>query len=188
MPLILDASQSAGVAEIDVKRYPCLAAVCMPGHKALYGPMGTGILLALDDRIAAKPLLTGGTGSLSRQPEMPDFLPDRLEAGTHNVPGVAGLLEGLRFLRRRGIHSLFCHEAALVRQAAEGLAQLPRVQVYSAGEKAARAACSPSGWPAGTQAGWRRNWASGGSRFARDSTVLRWPMPRGEPRQPAPCG
>ena len=135
VPLILDASQSAGVAEIDVKRYPCLAAVCMPGHKALYGPMGTGILLALDDRIAAKPLLTGGTGSLSRQPEMPDFLPDRLEAGTHNVPGVAGLLEGLRFLRRRGIHSLFCHEAALVRQAAEGLAQLPRVQVYSAGEK-----------------------------------------------------
>ena len=65
VPLILDASQSAGVAEIDVKRYPCLAAVCMPGHKALYGPMGTGILLALDARIAAKPLLTGGTGSLS---------------------------------------------------------------------------------------------------------------------------
>ena len=60
VPLILDASQSAGVAEIDVKRYPCLAAVCMPGHKALYGPMGTGILLALDARIAAKPLLTGG--------------------------------------------------------------------------------------------------------------------------------
>ena len=80
-------------------------------------------------------LLQGGTGSNSLDQSMPDFLPDRLEAGTHNVPGVAGLLEGLRFLRRRGIHSLFCHEAALVRQAAEGLAQLPRVQVYSAGEK-----------------------------------------------------
>ena len=86
VPLILDASQSAGVAEIDVKRYPCLAAVCMPGHKALYGPMGTGILLALDDRIAAKPLLTGGTGSLSEELRQPDFLPDALESGTPNVP------------------------------------------------------------------------------------------------------
>ena len=102
MPLILDASQSAGVAEIDVKRYPCLAAVCMPGHKALYGPMGTGILLALDDRIAAKPLLTGGTGSLSRQPEMPDFLPDRLEAGTLNLPGIFGLGAALDYLNREG--------------------------------------------------------------------------------------
>ena len=108
------------------------AFVAMPGHKGLYGPQGTGLLLC---QAGGEPLIAGGTGSLSRQPEMPDFLPDRLEAGTHNVPGVAGLLEGLRFLRRRGIHSLFCHEAALVRQAAEGLAQLPRVQVYSAGEK-----------------------------------------------------
>lgn len=86
VPLILDASQSAGVAEIDVKRYPCLAAVCMPGHKALYGPMGTGILLALDDRIAAKPLLTGGTGSLSEEMRQPDFLPDALESGTRTFP------------------------------------------------------------------------------------------------------
>ena len=108
------------------------AFVAMPGHKGLYGPQGTGLLLC---QAGGEPLIAGGTGSLSRQPEMPDFLPDRLEAGTHNVPGVAGLLEGLRFLRRRGIHSLFCHEAALVRQAAEGLAQLPRVQVYSAGGK-----------------------------------------------------
>lgn len=96
VPLILDASQSAGVAEIDVKRYPCLAAVCMPGHKALYGPMGTGILLALDDRIAAKPLLTGGTGSLSEEMRQPDFLPDALESGTPNVPGIAGLCGGHR--------------------------------------------------------------------------------------------
>ena len=164
VPLIVDASQSAGVLPVRMEDWGA-AFVAMPGHKGLYGPQGTGLLLC---QAGGEPLIAGGTGSLSRQPEMPDFLPDRLEAGTHNVPGVAGLLEGLRFLRRRGIHSLFCHEAALVRQAAEGvaglleglrflrrrgihslfcheaalvrqaaegLAQLPRVQVYSAGEK-----------------------------------------------------
>lgn len=131
VPLIVDASQSAGVLPVSMEDWGA-AFVAMPGHKGLYGPQGTGLLLC---QAGGEPLIAGGTGSLSRQPEMPDFLPDRLEAGTHNVPGVAGLLEGLRFLRRRGIHSLFCHEAALVRQAAEGLAQLPRVQVYSAGGK-----------------------------------------------------
>ena len=69
VPLILDASQSAGVLELDVSRCPCLAAVCMPGHKALYGPMGTGLLLALDDRLASRPLMAGGTGSLSERSE-----------------------------------------------------------------------------------------------------------------------
>ena len=133
VPLIVDASQSAGILSLDL---PALGAafIAMPGHKGLYGPQGTGVLLC-STQAPLRPLMEGGTGSLSIQQEMPDFLPDRLEAGTHNVPGVAGLLEGLRFLRRRGIHSLFCHEAALVRQAAEGLAQLPRVQVYSAGGK-----------------------------------------------------
>lgn len=126
------------------------AFVAMPGHKGLYGPQGTGLLLC---QAGGEPLIAGGTGSLSRQPEMPDFLPDRLEAGTHNVPGVAGLLEGLRFLRRRGIHSLFCHEAALVLQAAEGLAQLPRSRSTQREGRAVRAACSPSGWP-GRDPGW----------------------------------
>ena len=89
VPLILDASQSAGVIDIDVRRHPCLAAVCMPGHKGLYGPQGTGILLALDDRITARPLLAGGTGSRSEEMRQPDFLPDALESGTPNVPGIA---------------------------------------------------------------------------------------------------
>lgn len=166
VPLIVDASQSAGVLPVRMEDWGA-AFVAMPGHKGLYGPQGTGLLLC---QAGGEPLIAGGTGSLSRQPEMPDFLPDRLEAGTHNVPGVAGLLEGLRFLRRRGWPSC------------------PGSRSTQRERRAARAACSPSGWPAGTQAGWRRNWASGGSRFARDSTVLRWPMPRGEPRQPAPCG
>ena len=102
MPLILDASQSAGVLELDVSRCPFLAAVCMPGHKALYGPMGTGLLLALDDRLASRPLMAGGTGSLSESMNQPDFLPDAQESGTPNVPGIAGLAAGIRFVRSVG--------------------------------------------------------------------------------------
>ena len=97
VPLIVDASQSAGVLPVRMEDWGA-AFVAMPGHKGLYGPQGTGLLLC---QAGGEPLIAGGTGSLSRQPEMPDFLPDRLEAGPHNVPGVAGLLEGLRFLRRR---------------------------------------------------------------------------------------
>lgn len=77
IPLILDASQSAGVLPIDVSCLPSLAAVCMPGHKGLYGPPGTGLLLWLSEE-SCRPLLLGGTGSNSESPDMPDFLPDRL--------------------------------------------------------------------------------------------------------------
>lgn len=131
VPLIVDASQSAGVLPVTFEDWGA-DFVAMPGHKGLYGPQGTGLLLC---RQGAEPLLAGGTGSLSRQPEMPDFLPDRLEAGTHNIPGVAGLLAGLRFLRRRGTAALLRHEQTLVRQTVEGLRKLPGVQVYAAGEK-----------------------------------------------------
>ena len=119
VPLIVDASQSAGVLPVTMQAWGA-AFVAMPGHKSLYGPQGTGLLLC---REGGEPLLRGGTGSLSRQPEMPDFLPDRLEAGTHNVPGAAGLLEGLRFLRRRGIAAIRRQETALVAQLARGLEQ-----------------------------------------------------------------
>lgn len=131
VPLIVDASQSAGVLPVTMQAWGA-AFVAMPGHKSLYGPQGTGLLLC---REGGEPLLRGGTGSLSRQPEMPDFLPDRLEAGTHNVPGAAGLLEGLRFLRRRGIAAIRRQETALVAQLARGLDRLPGVQVYAAWEK-----------------------------------------------------
>lgn len=115
IPLILDASQSAGMIDLDVKRYPCLAAVGMPGHKGLYGPQGTGVLLALDDRLARHPLLAGGTGSLSAEWEQPDFLPDALESGTPNVPGIAGLAAGVAFVRSIGPANIGQQETALIR-------------------------------------------------------------------------
>lgn len=98
VPFIIDAAQSAGV--MDVKLRPLGAAfIAMPGHKGLLGPQGTGLLLCGRE---LTPLLYGGTGSESRNQQMPDFLPDRGEAGTVNVPGIAGLYAGLSYLTLHG--------------------------------------------------------------------------------------
>lgn len=131
IPLILDASQSAGVIGIDVQTMPCLAAVCMPGHKGLYGPQGTGILLALDDRIAANPLLAGGTGSLSEEMQQPDFLPDALESGTPNVPGIAGLAAGLAFVQAVQPTQILAHEQELAHEFTRALAREGRIECFS---------------------------------------------------------
>ena len=127
VPLIIDASQSAGIVPLNMTALGA-AFIAMPGHKGLYGPQGTGILLCGS---GTKTLLEGGTGSLSIQQEMPDFLPDRLEAGTHNMPGIAGLLSGVRFVRQQGIARICHHERLLTHQVAEELRQLPGVQVYA---------------------------------------------------------
>lgn len=129
VPFILDASQSAGCLPVRQEQLNA-AFIAMPGHKGLYGPQGTGILICGEGR--PEPLLEGGTGSLSALQTMPDFLPDRLEAGTHNMPGIAGLLEGLRYVRARGTEAILRRERSLIRQAARGLAGLPDLQVYEA--------------------------------------------------------
>jgi selenocysteine lyase/cysteine desulfurase len=78
------------------------------------------------------PILFGGTGSQSLRQGMPDFLPDRLEAGTHNVPGIAGLLEGLRFVRRLGVESILAHERKLTARVSEELRKISGVEVFCA--------------------------------------------------------
>lgn len=127
VPLIVDASQSAGVLPLDMTALGA-AFIAMPGHKGLYGPQGTGVLLCCG-RVETAPLIEGGTGSVSIQQEMPDFLPDRLEAGTHNVPGIAGLLAGVRFVRERGLEQICLHERKLALRASEGLRSIPGVNV-----------------------------------------------------------
>ncbi len=129
VPMIIDASQSAGVLSLDMTALGA-AFIAMPGHKGLYGPQGTGVLLCADG-VSVRPLLEGGTGSLSIQQQMPDFLPDRLEAGTHNMPGIAGLLAGVRFVRGRGLAGICDRERRLTLAMAEGLRELPRLKVFS---------------------------------------------------------
>lgn len=135
VPLIVDASQSAGVIPLDFAALGA-AFVAMPGHKGLYGPQGTGLLLCGADPV---PLLEGGTGSESKRQSMPDFLPDRLEAGTHNIAGIAGLLEGLRFLERHGLQKITAHEAALIHRMGEGLCAAHGAEVFLSGDPAAQA-------------------------------------------------
>jgi cysteine desulfurase family protein len=135
VPFILDASQSAGCLPVDMSQLKA-AFIAMPGHKGLYGPQGTGLLLCGTD---TQPLLEGGTGSMSARQEMPDFLPDRLEAGTHNIPGIAGLLEGIRYVRREGPLKILERERRLMQTAAKGLSALPEITVYADPQGSAQA-------------------------------------------------
>ena len=128
VPFLLDASQSAGTLPVHMDQLHA-AFIAMPGHKGLYGPQGTGILLCGHEAV---PLLQGGTGSLSARQEMPDFFPDRLEAGTHNLTGIAGLLEGIRFVRRRTPEVILNHERSLTARCAQALSAGPGVTVYAA--------------------------------------------------------
>ena len=128
-PLIVDASQSAGMLPVSLAKWGA-AFIAMPGHKGLYGPQGTGLLLCGAE---AEPLLYGGTGSASLMQEMPDFLPDRLEAGTHNVCGAAGLLAGMDFVKKTGIDRIGAHERLLCRRFINRLQRNPKIHIYSGG-------------------------------------------------------
>jgi len=120
IPCIIDASQSAGTCSLkEISRLADF--IAMPGHKGLYGPQGTGLLIC--NRVPV-PLFAGGTGGNSSSIDMPDFLPDRVEAGTVNVPGAAGLTEGLEFVARKGEKQILKHEIILKNEACDRLSAI----------------------------------------------------------------
>jgi selenocysteine lyase/cysteine desulfurase len=120
VPFVVDAAQSAGVMPVDLKRWGA-DFVAMPGHKGLLGPQGTGLLLCGKN---PAPLLYGGTGSQSLRQDMPEEPPDSAEAGTLNVPGIAGLAAALQYLKKRGLGRIFKGEQQQARVCAEGLRRL----------------------------------------------------------------
>ncbi len=124
----IDAAQSAGVLPIDI-----LASgfdfVCTSGHKSLYGPMGTGILVIGDTEL--KPLLFGGTGTDSANPHQPEEPPERFESGTANLNGIAGLRAGVDFVRRRGTDNIYRHELALAGYLHSELMKIPQIILYN---------------------------------------------------------
>ena len=120
VPFILDAAQSAGVFPVDLKELGA-SFIAMPGHKGLLGPQGTGILLC---NAEVSPLMYGGTGSDSVNRGMPDYLPDRAEAGTLNVPGIAGLEAGIRYLQRVGLDTVRQREHREAQRCVKGLKRL----------------------------------------------------------------
>lgn len=131
IPFIIDAAQSAGSLPVHLR----LGAnfIAMPGHKGLLGPQGTGILLCSQPGV---PLHYGGTGTASRDKDMPEDLPERQEAGTMNVPGIAGLCEGLRYLNQVGTDSVFQKEHEQLKRCVKGLQKLG-MRVYSGPHQAA---------------------------------------------------
>ena len=140
IPFIIDAAQSAGSIPVSLTK---LGAdfIAMPGHKGLLGPQGTGLLLCGG---RAEPLLFGGTGSDSIRQDMPEYLPDRLEAGTLNVPGIAGLGEGLRYLDRVGVAQIGLREHRQAERCAAGLRKLG-FSVFSGEHQAGTVSFLPSG-------------------------------------------
>ncbi len=123
---LADGAQSGGVINYNMDNIDFLA---LAGHKGLYGPMGTGVLCVNTDAYIA-PLTQGGTGSYSSVLTQPDELPDRLESGTLNAVGIAGLLEGIKFLRVVGMEDILHHERELARYFIEGLSVIPNTVLY----------------------------------------------------------
>lgn len=126
---VLDAAQTAGHYPVDFEAFG-LSALCVPGHKGLLGPSGIGALL-MTDNFARKlePIVAGGTGSASDSEYLPDYLPDRFESGTPNLPGIYGLEAALRFVSQHGIDALRQHEMELCKRFLDGLRTIPNVNL-----------------------------------------------------------
>lgn len=125
VPMLVDASQSAGVVDIDYGALPGRVFVAFSGHKGLLGPPGVGGLLVPDADLPH--LVVGGTGVRSELVAHPPDLPLRFEAGTPNLPGLAGFAAGVALVRRRTARSLGDHRDRLVRRAREHLEEMPEI-------------------------------------------------------------
>jgi len=121
-----DVAQTAGVMPIDMNEMN-IDALCFTGHKSLLGPQGIGGFILKEDMISEiEPLISGGTGSLSNSEEIPDFMPDRFESGTMNLPGIVGLHAALEWINKTGIDNIRDHELKLTGRFIDGL--MPMVE------------------------------------------------------------
>ncbi len=126
---VLDAAQTAGHIPIDFEELG-LSALVVPGHKGLLGPSGIGALLMTDAFAKAlDPIVAGGTGSASDSEYLPQYLPDRFESGTPNLPGIYGWEAALQFVEATGVDALRRHEMALCQRFLEGLGQMDGVSL-----------------------------------------------------------
>ncbi len=126
--LVTDAAQAAGVMPIDIEKMN-ITALCAPAHKALYGPQGCGFA-ALSENCTLETLLEGGSGTASLDSSMPDEPPERYEAGTLATPAIAGLCEGVRFVRRLGVDAIREYEKELYLHARELLMNIDGIKIY----------------------------------------------------------
>ena len=128
LTILVDAAQSAGVIPIDIKSSG-IDYLCSAGHKGLYGPMGTGLLIVSGGDVPES-LIEGGTGSSSDSFLQPGQLPDRLESGTPNVSGIAGLRAGMAFVMKRSPQKIAEHEFRLIGQLYRELSKTDGIRLY----------------------------------------------------------
>lgn len=128
IPLMADVAQTAGRLPIDVQDDNIDILVCS-GHKGLLGPLGTGVLY-ISEGIDIEPTIVGGTGSDSHSTNQPDFLPDKFEAGTQNITGIAGLLTSLNFIKKEGTDKIRNKELGLTAQLTAGVMKMEGVKYY----------------------------------------------------------
>jgi cysteine desulfurase family protein len=150
---LVDAAQTAGVFDIDVQA-DNIDLLAFPGHKSLLGPMGTGGLY-VGPNVELESAREGGTGFASEEEEQPDELPYRLESGTHNAPGIAGLAAGVKYVQERGLEEIRNHEGRLIAQLVGELRRIPGARVYAAPEDAEQASVvsfNLEGWEPGEMA------------------------------------
>ncbi|MCR4434555.1 MAG: aminotransferase class V-fold PLP-dependent enzyme [Clostridiales bacterium] len=126
---LVDAAQGAGTVKIDVDEINA-DMMAFPGHKGLLGPQGTGGLYVREG-LKINPLLQGGTGSNSENLYQPEFMPDVLESGTLNTPGIVGLSHGIRFIENFGLENMELYKYMLVKRLHEGVEEIRGVKVYS---------------------------------------------------------
>lgn len=129
VPLLIDAAQSAGNVPIHFKEAP-VTAIAISTHKALQGPTGVGLLLLGQKNTPLHALKEGGTGSFSEDLQHPTKLPDRFEAGTLNVMGIAFLKAALEHLNMIGLDAVWSHKKQLSQKLYQGLSQLPKIQLW----------------------------------------------------------
>lgn len=125
---IVDAAQTAGVVPIDMQKAN-ITALCMPGHKGLYGPMGTGVMITSSGE-KMQTVIEGGTGSASSSLEQPDFMPDRFESGTENTGGIIGLSSGIDFIASKGFMKIQKHEYHITDMLHEICSRNKNVKLY----------------------------------------------------------
>lgn len=132
VPFLVDAAQTAGAVPIDLDEAP-IDLLAAPGHKGLLGPTGTGFLYVAPS-VELRPWREGGTGSRSAEPLQPMDMPDRLEAGTANVHGLAGLIAGIEHILETTPEAIARHERDLTSRLLAGLKEAPGVRVVGGGE------------------------------------------------------
>lgn len=128
---LLDASQGLGSIEVDLKDFKA-GLIAFPGHKGLLGPQGTGGLY-VSPEVKLKPLMCGGTGSVSGNLLQPEFMPDKFESGTLNTPGIVGLGAGVEFIERTGLAAIREKKDMLTKKLYDGISGNRRIHIYSSG-------------------------------------------------------